>query len=338
MKSSRSWMGGAAPRPETGSLLLHDVVSSGRVSASRGVGRTALVGLVAACISCGADGPTATEHTGRSVHAVGDGTEDTANGFSGVARLGTGTGTCTAVLATKRFVVTAGHCFAGPITDLNASLTFAYDPSTVPAQDPRRVMHTRAASGPVQARRTEIDGGNDGHRAQDVAVVRLDTLVPPSVATPIRPAGLTAPSNSLSVPGCGNTFQRGTLVGYGPREDGASNPGTRNFSVTSDWDRERIAGAGEIFVNEFFFTDTYRGGLSGDSGGPLLRVGFDQTVVCGVHSGRNSDPFYTTSKSAALDSGLTNAFLQNILVNKFGAIIGEQPGFDTRRRWGVGRG
>jgi hypothetical protein len=87
------------------------------------------------CSSCAADNPT--ENLGRSVNAVGGGTDDTANVFSAVARLVTGDGSnCTAVLATKRFAITAGHCFTGGTTQLRADLTFAYDPATVPTPDP----------------------------------------------------------------------------------------------------------------------------------------------------------------------------------------------------------
>ncbi|OJY16314.1 MAG: hypothetical protein BGO98_29950 [Myxococcales bacterium 68-20] len=279
--------------------------------------------LLALCNACGADSPKA-EHTGRSVHAVGAGTDDTADAFPGVGQLDVG---CTAVLATKRFAITAGHCLNGD-TKLDTNLTFAYDPSTLPAGDPRRVTHRRAASGSIQALRTQFDFADDGQISQDVAVVRLDTLVPPSVATPIRPAGLIAPLNGVSVAACANTFPRGTLVGYGPREDGAPNPQTRNYSVTSDWDRER-PGPGDLFVNEFLRTDTYRGNLKGDSGGPLLRGGFGEYVVCGIQSALRESPVFITSMTAALDSWGANAFLQNILVDKFGAIVGERPGPDT---------
>jgi Thrombospondin type 3 repeat len=154
--------------------------------------------------------------------------------------------------------------------------------------------------------------------------------VPPSVAATIRPAGLTAAG--ISVPSCPNTFQRGTLVGYGSRDDSPlanpENTTSRNWATSSNWDRERIAGGAELFVNDFVYTATYNGGWPGDSGGPLLRVGFGQSIVCGVHSGRSYPFGFVESKSAALDSWTASTFLANILVQK-GEIIGERPGPDT---------
>ncbi len=143
--------------------------------------------------------------------------------------------------------------------------------------------------------------------------------MPPEIAATLRPAGIT-------VPRCPNQFDNGTLVGYGNRSlleaDGTA--ASRNFASSDGWDREPQTGGGETFENEWAFVD-YRGSLKGDSGGPLIFAG----AACGVSSVYTNFGLVAVHKSAALDSFENNAFLSGILLDKFGAVIGERPGPDT---------
>src|SRR5262249_46596188 len=125
-----------------------------------------------------------------------------------------GTGLCTASLATRRFAVSAGHCFRSASLDATAQaavLTFAYDPGLVPADDPRSIAHTPEASGSIFTLNNKaLDVDNQSEIARDVAVMRLDLRVAASIATPLRPGGITVPT-------CASHFDGGTLVGYGGR-------------------------------------------------------------------------------------------------------------------------
>ncbi len=177
--------------------------------------RAAMGCALVVCTSCSGD--ERNEHLGRQVQGVANGTDypdgpTTLGGPVGYLTVGT-TSVCSSFLATRRYAVTAGHCFDTALELEGAvDLKFAYSPTAIPANDPRRVAHSRVASGPVHALRVGDPGTDDGKIARDIAVVRLDTRVPPDVADTARPAGIT-------VDRCPDSFQRGGPIGYGFRDE-----------------------------------------------------------------------------------------------------------------------
>jgi hypothetical protein len=125
------------------------------------------------------------------------------------------------------------------------------------------------------------------------------------------------------------------VVGYGGTTIGADYPWPftvadgsatfRNFNSSDGWSRETFSAGRQTFENHWFLTDSYEGVLPGDSGGPLIKEG----IPCGVSSMYVDYFFDRVQKSPALDSTPNHAFLADILLDKFGAIIGERPGPDT---------
>lgn len=266
--------------------------------------------------------------------AVGGGEDDSANIFAHSAQL-LGTDDvpfCSGFLASRRFVVSATHCFIRANTspqrkEADLKAIFATYANTVTSDDPRRVDHTRAVSGDVFTRINSFDVARNNDRARDVAVIRLDTRVPSTVVpSPLRPAGLVDD-------GCWPDFNDGVVVGFGHREFDFVAQGifdVRNYSVSDGWTR-RTHDFGQTYANVFNIL-AYEGTLPGDSGGPLLDHRRDR--ACGVNSAHaaNFDLLFPwraiESVHAALDSADNVAFLRDILMDKRGYFIGERPGPD----------
>ena len=303
---------------------------------------------VFALASCAVgDGASEGERIGRTQPAVGNGEFDTTDRFKNVAALvniNTSTTFCGGFLASRRFAVSASHCFIptnknpGPMNDTRGAplqVVFAPDPDVVPANDPRRVPHTTTVSGAVKTQlNTFVDRG-DNERARDVAIIRLDRPVTADIAVPVRPAGLT-------VPGCPHDFQ-GTLVGYGPRSlIGAQGVfERRNFATSDGWTIQTHDNGWQTYTNDGEIAASlvdYKGSLEGDSGSPLFFETFDR--VCGVVSGHFPvlkfaflplPGFYLFERSStpALDGSDNVQFLSDNLLDKFGRVIGEREGPDT---------
>jgi hypothetical protein len=271
------------------------------------------------------------------------GTYDAADEFKSVPalrRAGQTPVRCSAFLATRRFAVSAAHCFVSSGSDLRADpfdLTFSPNPSALGAMDPRRFPHTAAVSGPIRTLLGSFDSSNS-HHARDIAVIRLDRPVPPSIALPLRPAGIA------SAP-CPSTFT-GTLVGFGRTgwEDlDPSLPRLRHHATTAGWERYVVSGAASTFIRDFDIVLSpempslsygINGALYGDSGGPLLTPERDR--ACGVISGGTvvvgmtvfGPKPYVRDKTAALDAPDNHRFLADILLDKHGRVIGERGGPD----------
>lgn len=292
-----------------------------------------------ALAACAANAPAEpTEHTATSRQAVSNGTTDDANDFPHTAALfgvdqpgePVGNEFCSSFLATRRYLVSASHCFESRPPEVAIDAVFATFAATVSLGDPRLVTHRYNGSNPILRHLTvPLDEDNEQDRAKDVAVIRLDTRVPPSVANPIRPAGLTTPR-------CGHTFDSGTIVGFGPRvlascgfifcgpASGLVN--IRNFTTSDGWERDINSDGSASLFNEFFRL-SYDGLVKGDSGGPLFDGANDR--VCGVASNVHVGPVHISSYFAALDTDTNIGWLADILMNKERTFfIGERPGPD----------
>lgn len=264
---------------------------------------------------------------GRTQQPVGSGIVDSTNVMAFVGALYDGSGLfCSGFLATRRYVVSANHCLDGARQSSDLRVVFAPSAIGVGDSDPRLIVHSLAASGPAFLRTPQIEETHASDWGRDVAVLRLDTRVPPSVAPfAVRPAGLTTP-------GCASEFN-GLVAGYGPRESNFFGAGgvdeQRSFARSGGWHR-RTHGAGtQTFANDFFPLD-FSGPHPSDSGGPL----FDTAAldrVCGVAFGNNAGfdlllgGVTVRSQYAALDHPDNVAFLRDIIMDKRGNFIGEVP-------------
>ena len=295
--------------------------------------RSLLVLVVIGASACAADAPRGeSERLSVSRQAVGHGSTDAAEAFPYVGDIRNGgpasSGFCSSFLASRRFVVTAAHCFIpsesglGPVA--NVDVAFAAAELTVDPGDPRVVSHTNAASGAIFRNVDHFDSGNTYDQARDVAVIRTDTRV--GVVPPIRPAGLTTPR-------CATEFDSGTVIGFGLRVAGFQANGVfdvRNFATSDGWERDFNADGTQTIFNDFN-PFGYDGTRKGDSGGPLIDGTNEH--VCGVNSVmavRATFPRLVVDRSihAALDTDDNIAFLRDILMDKDGFFISERPGAD----------
>jgi hypothetical protein len=159
-----------------------------------------------------------------------------------VGQLSTTDGGCTATLIDPRAVVTAAHCVGYRTGAVSGTFRIDLGPS---ASDRRSYS--------VQEARSYGDGvGKD-----DVAIVRLTSAVPASVAVPLAISCAGALSNGVRV----------TMYGYGCRN-------TQGDSY---------AGRKQRFVTDF---DQTIYSCPGDSGGPVISPLGDRRVISLVFSGK----------------------------------------------------
>jgi hypothetical protein len=211
-----------------------------------------LAGASAAGCSGEESGMPGSERVDSAAQEIILGTADLGGAFNNVAALtepkAFGKRACSAFLASRRFVVSAAHCFVGDSKDRRNDgydAVFSLAPTTVERDDPRRFEHTAAVSGPIPTLIGSFDSSNSQH-ARDIAVIRLDRPVPPSIALPLRPAGIA------SAP-CPSTFT-GTLVGFGRTgwdDLDPSQPPMRHHATTAGWERYVVSGAASTFTRDF---------------------------------------------------------------------------------------
>lgn len=198
---------------------------------------------------------------------------------------GSSAGQCSGTLITPRWILAARHCF---VDSANASIlrtasipvSFGFDPVTPVATH----FHTAAFNGPVAVMSdTDLDVTDDDSVALDLAVFRLDSPVPRSVAVPRHPPMVAG--------ACGDDFD-GTIVGFGRANDDewlvcSEVLPVRRYNALS-WTRSE-EDDGDIFTHEWLITpqtqplvcEIYDGPVQGDSGGPMIHSG---GTLCGVIS------------------------------------------------------
>lgn len=215
-------------------------------------------------------------------------------------------------------MLSAAHCFDEPGQDLSAVFLWFGDETP---QDPSSAKHELDGQGQPISGPIILMSTNTTDIGYDLALIRLDTPVPPAEATPLNP--------SLTVGSCGSTSFDAYLIGYGdtlitepgdfPLAPPSMNYGVavpscgstpafapdqakRNFTLTGGWGRSNASHLG-LPQSQFFraswdvwagcpnadgWCASYKGSVAGDSGGTLIRASDGQ--LCGVNKGKKK-PF-----------------------------------------------
>ncbi|WP_437795231.1 trypsin-like serine protease [Sorangium sp. So ce693] len=268
-------------------------------------------------------------------YAVGNGIVDTGNQYPYVVsltNLGAPRPFCSGTLITPQWVVSAQHCFIdgnGNPINRNFIVELAADPQSAQLS----FAHTTAVSGPVFVPSTvPIDWIDDDLLSRDIAVFRLDTRVPRTLARPLH-----LPDEDA----CGSSFD-GTIVGFGSGADDlivcSDVPPLRRYSHSPlEYDRSH-EDYGDIFYDETIWTlinwpficDEYDGSYDGDSGGALLD---EEGRLCGAVSGKTTasvwpGTYIMENVFAALDSGEARGFMLGATTPAGNRIIDAKGNFD----------
>jgi hypothetical protein len=164
------------------------------------------------------------------------------------------------------------------------------------------VNHHPSVSGPVVLMNSSSSCHcDDTYAASDLAVIHLDQRIPINAIRPVDmpiTSGRPCPQDNFDA----------VLVGYGPTgpvtlaDLGLLSSGSRNFRESSGWGIFHSPGVGLVHHNSwnaflsyttpFANIDFYGGGLSGDSGGGLIRRGASPNennpfndLLCGIVAG-----------------------------------------------------
>lgn len=270
--------------------------------------------------------------------------------------------TCSGVLVSPTWLVTARHCIVGQVgkppsnvagstayisfqgkSDIAGPL-FTLNPATAPGWGGTadltnlHAIHTtkRGPVVPLHYFNAPHDPDGDDDLAHDLAFIQLDVRMPYSLVRPLHP-----PLSSVC-PG----EMYGRMIGYGPPfgDVGVGAPPQlnlfRNSAAEDGWEFNGTSvangGGGYYFIN-FYYTQQYQASMPGDSGGALVD-GNNPSSLCGIVSGWKDVVGGTTSECAAMDVPETINFITALppgtpippnppvpIVDAYGKFMGECP-------------
>lgn len=265
-----------------------------------------------------------------SRQTVVSGNLDVSNVFPGVGYVSMpgpppGGKACTGTLIGPQHVLAAKHCFEGlgfqgtsTVAARFADVTFQVGAMSNGVGG-TLFQHTFARSGAIEfptywiANPHDVSAGNSNDNSRDVAIFRLDTTVPLTVATPHPVGGCVFPEPAT-----------GTIVGFGFSDYAETQgSGARRFKTSDGWEESTAAdctaapgsdgGCAARWLRTF--SAPYIGmSRKGDSGGPLFSDWGAPGVppaVCGVCSGRDS--FMDTTYYSNMQRGGLGDFARSTL-------------------------
>ena len=243
-----------------------------------------ILGLGLLIPGCQQSAPTPTLDT-RQAHILGGYVDDTDKAVVGlVSYQGRGYGTCSGTLITPNIVLTAQHCIAPVVNEVNGGVVCGYTEFGSP-YDPGSLYATT---------KTDIEDGNDGFYAvsevivppdvglcgHDIAILILQDFIPELEAIPYPPrVDEAVNTDPFGLSPQGETY---SAAGYGQEGDGwGSGPSgirRRRDNLTAVCEGNACGQPDSLYVQEWLGDE---GVCSGDSGGPALDA---QNRVIGVVS------------------------------------------------------